>query len=259
MKKALITLGALVLGVLILAGLARAIVRGAAAPEAGPGAARAAGREGTVYEFDPELGWQHKASLHALDLFGPGLHLSTNSQRMRAPRDYAAAIPAGSYRVVCLGASLTVGTGVADDETFPSVMEREVAGLEAINMGRGAYSPAQCYLWYLRDGLAFTTDALVLSVVDDDFARMAPTYGLAPGARRPVLVLRDGALRAERVRSPEELARSAGEQAPSETALGRFLHGLALTRLCASRCADAERGETVSAPAEAAVLEALLR
>lgn len=141
--------------------------------------------------FDPELGWSHRPDVEARDLYGPGLHLRTNSQGLRGTRTYAPEPPAGVRRVVCVGDSFTLGYGVGDESSWPARLESR--GFEALNFGQGAYGLDQCYLWYRRDGTAFEADVLLVAVIGEDLHRMLPETALTDRGK-PFLSLAGGEL-----------------------------------------------------------------
>src|SRR5262245_53986457 len=74
-------------------------------------------REQAFCEYDAELGWRPKPNRKLANLYGKGIGYSTNSQRVRATREYTSEIPPGKYRILCLGDSFTMGFGVGNDET----------------------------------------------------------------------------------------------------------------------------------------------
>lgn len=136
-------------------------------------------RETKHSEYDAELGWVHLQNVSVPDLYGPDLHLTTNGQRLRGPRDYSLEKPEGKYRIICLGDSFTMGYGVGDKDTFPALLEQLEPRIETINMGMGGYGIDQCYLWYLREGVAFEADLLLFSFIEGDFNRMLPKGNVA--------------------------------------------------------------------------------
>ena len=123
-------------------------------------------------DYDPELGWVNRKSVRISDLYGPGRTLTTNAQGFRAREDHAQAIPAGRYRIVCLGDSFTLGYGVDDTACYPAQLEALEPAIQAVNMGQGGYGVDQCYLWYRRDGAALDADLLLLAFIAPDFERM---------------------------------------------------------------------------------------
>ena len=164
-------------------------------------------------EYDELLGWMNRPNVTLEDLYEPGTRFTTNSQRLRAPRDYTRAVPPGRFRVVCLGDSFTMGYGVDDEATIPALLEASSDRLEVINMGLGAFGLDQDYLWYLRDGVQFETDLLLFLVVLDDFERITTDKfsGLFP---KPVLEVVDDELVTRNVPVPRSF--SAEERARSE-------------------------------------------
>jgi len=153
---------------------------------------------------DPDLGWAHTPSQSFPDLYGSGIGLTTNSQRLRADRDYTPAVPDGRYRVVCLGDSFTMGYGVADDETYEAQLQALDPQLEVVNMGMGGYGIDQCYLWYLRDGERLETDLLLFVVIRDNFYRML-TSRFAGYFPKPTLALAGDTLTAQGVPVPDTM------------------------------------------------------
>lgn len=140
--------------------------------------------------YDADLGWSHLPSHVAKDLYGENRTLTTNAAGFRAKREYAAAIPEGKYRVLCLGDSFTMGYGVGDNDTFPAKMAFYEPRIETVNMGQGGYGLDQALLWYKRDGVKLETDVVLFSYVYVDFFRMplAKFNGVFP---KPVLEVKD--------------------------------------------------------------------
>lgn len=147
-------------------------------------------RAHTVY--DPELGWASVPSHVASDVFGPGLHVTTNARGFRNAVEFEDAVPPGVRRVIALGDSFTLGYDVGDGDSWPAWLARLCPGLEVPNMGQSGYGIDQSYLWYKRDAGALAHDLLVLAFIDDDLRRVS-TDSMA-GYGKPVLALHDGAL-----------------------------------------------------------------
>lgn len=147
-------------------------------------------REASHCEYDPELGWRHLTNKHVPDLYGPGVGLQTNGQRLRGDHDHDLKKGEGKYRILCLGDSFTMGYGVGDQDTYPALLGQSHPSLETINMGLGAYGLDQCYLWYQRDGAKFGPDVLLWTFIADDFYRMNPIGNVAL-IPKPILQLVD--------------------------------------------------------------------
>jgi hypothetical protein len=208
-----------------------------AAAEARGATAAAAVEEERHCEHDPDLGWINRPNLSIEGMYGPGTSFTTNGQRLRATREYAAQVPEGRYRIVCLGDSFTMGYGVGDRDTFPAQLEALSPRYEVLNMGLGGFGVDQGYLWYLRDGVRFETDLLLLLVIPDDFNRVLTPLFLGRNPK-PVLEIAEGGLRAANVPVPERFGRGGG---PSLAA--RVARGLDLARLLGAGADDSPEGE----------------
>ena len=84
-------------------------------------------------------------------------------------RDEAASLekPAEVFRVLSLGDSFTVGSGVGQEEAYPEVLERllnETGGgqVEVINSGVGGWGPYQYAQYYEQRGSRFDPDLILV-------------------------------------------------------------------------------------------------
>ena len=172
-------------------------------------------------EYDPLLGWIHRAGVHVEDLYGPGLDLTTNARRLRGTSEVAPR--SERFRVLCLGDSFTLGHGVDDRATFPAWIATLNPGLEAPNMGQGGYGVDQCYLWYRRDAEDLEAPVVLLSFIAPDFERMSSDrfQGQYP---KPRLTLEGETL----VHPTEELPREWSETGRRNS---RFLQSLSIVKL----------------------------
>jgi hypothetical protein len=179
---------AAVLGLLLLEGVASVahfVMHGFAAGEILPA-------EYAHTRFDPELGWVNVPDIEVPNLYSVGVSLRTNSRGFRGSRELSVEVPYARKRIVCSGDSFTMGYGVADDQSWPAVLEGLSPILETVNMGQGGYGLDQAYLWYRRDGSVLEHDALVVAFITDDFTRMERTR--SAGASKPKLILWNGQL-----------------------------------------------------------------
>lgn len=117
-----------------------------------------------VYELKPKI-----------DTCYLGVPVSTNSQGLRAPRDYAKPKPPGVYRVLLCGDSQTFGQGVAWEDTWGAILERELNArnpgrkVEVINTGVPGYNTAQEAAYLKRHGLSFEPDCVIVFFIGNDF------------------------------------------------------------------------------------------
>ena len=142
--------------------------------------------------YDTLLGWVNRPSFTSPNEFGPGLLLTTNAQGFRDSRDVTPNAAPGEVRLVCSGDSFTLASGIGEGRHWCALLERELPGLRAINMGQGAYGLDQAYLWYKRDGGRYEHDVQILAITDVMLERS--TSGNFRGRNKPYLVLEEGRL-----------------------------------------------------------------
>jgi hypothetical protein len=112
-----------------------------------------------------------------------------NGQGMRADRDYPRAKPPGVLRIVSLGDSFTVGYEVEGDETFSSVLERQLraAGqpVEVLNAGVSGFGTAEECAYLERELFSYSPDLVLVSYYQND---------LVDDVRSDLFRLQDGKL-----------------------------------------------------------------
>jgi len=105
-----------------------------------------------------------------------GTPCTSNSLGMR-DREYQKAKPANTYRIVLLGASNDMGTGVNDDQTYENLVEDNLnsrvpdarySRYEILNLSVAADSILQRVLRLEQEGFEFQPDAAILSVTAVD-------------------------------------------------------------------------------------------
>jgi lysophospholipase L1-like esterase len=174
--------------------------------------------------YDPSLGWVNIPNFFSPDLYGPGAYVRINSQGFRNEHDFAVDPPPGKMRVICSGDSFTFGYGVANNQTWCTLIETKSPMLETVNMGEGGYGIDQAYLWYKRDARALHHRLQLFAFITGDFVRMQ-SYNFE-GYGKPLLIAQGKELKVTNVPVPRR----------SEFALLRlqaraFAGGLATSRL----------------------------
>jgi lysophospholipase L1-like esterase len=95
-----------------------------------------------------------------------------NAQGLRADRAFAYAKPPGVLRILSLGDSFTAGYEVEVEETFSSVLERELRRrgypVEVLNAGVSGYSTAEAVLYLERELLRYEPDLVLVSFCGND-------------------------------------------------------------------------------------------
>lgn len=89
-----------------------------------------------ILAIDPEIGWKQRANL-ATQFVGASLHTDERGWRIM-PREET-----GGKTVLFLGPSSTFGWGVADNESYPAILEQGSYGFRSVNAGQIGYSSAQ--------------------------------------------------------------------------------------------------------------------
>ncbi len=152
--------------------------------------------------YDPELGWSNPPGA-AVVIQRPEYRvpLRINAHGLRGPdRPYAK--PPGTRRVLLLGDSITEGYSVDEPWTLRSVLESDLDArrggrYEVINGGTAGYSTDQEYLFYLREGVRYEADDVVLLFCYND---LYPALGGDGG--KPYFEIADGRLALRNVPVP---------------------------------------------------------
>jgi hypothetical protein len=130
--------------------------------------AKAKGKERTM-AYDPELGWRplpHKTK--SGENWGDKRPITTNSRGWR-DREHTLEKAPGTRRCLFLGDSFAFGLHVDDGERISDYLERDVAGLEVINISVSAWGPDQMLRALETEGLQYSPDfVVVLSVTWND-------------------------------------------------------------------------------------------
>ncbi len=143
--------------------------------------------------FDPEIRlreglknpfWAHHATRHHALKPGDysdtiwGISFHVNSLGFRGP-EISKQKKAGVTRILCAGDSITMGSALPDEATYPRVLEDMLnekypgRGFEVINAGISGYDIEEEYLLLKEDGLALSPDAVVLQFCLNDVPGVA--------------------------------------------------------------------------------------
>jgi hypothetical protein len=133
---------------------------------------------------DPAIGWTLRPGVSS---HLRGARFTTNSAGYRSPEMPREKAP-GRVRLIHLGASLTMGAAVADDETYPYRLEAWLHAhgrpdVEVLNAAVPNYTAPQSVAAYERDLRAFDADATLIPVYPGT---------LNAGRRQPTFATRDG-------------------------------------------------------------------
>jgi lysophospholipase L1-like esterase len=135
-------------------------------------------RPEAFWRHDPTLGWSHEPNAHG-QFIGPNpfpiefdARIETNSLGLRGP-ELDAPRP-GERRVLFLGDSFVAGFEVEQEETFATLLERDLerrlgAPVRVINAGVRGYGTDQSYLWYRERGRELGAELVVNFFSPNDF------------------------------------------------------------------------------------------
>ena len=101
-------------------------------------------------------------------------NINTNSQHMRALRDYNIIKPDGTKRMVILGDSFAWGDEVPLMFSIPAVLETLTSNSEVLNMGIKGTGIGNMYLRWKYDALNYNPDIVILAPVISDLPRISP-------------------------------------------------------------------------------------
>ncbi|MCH8124398.1 SGNH/GDSL hydrolase family protein [candidate division KSB1 bacterium] len=115
---------------------------------------------------DPGARYRHKSA-------DGTWHFRINNQGMRADRDYTYQKQPGVKRILSLGDSFTLGFEVDGEDTYSSVVERNLNFIgiqtEVLNTGVSGFSNAEEYLYLERELLNYNPDLVIISFWINDF------------------------------------------------------------------------------------------
>ena len=124
-----------------------------------------------------------------------GIVLRTNSAGFR-DREFVAGKPAGAFRIVVIGDSITVGWRVERADAYPSRLEQQFghAGkphVEVYNLGVTGYNSIQEVETLRAKGLRYDPDLVVVGFVSNDHMEDRGDAGMSRYFNRSALVLYD--------------------------------------------------------------------
>ncbi len=124
---------------------------------------------------DPVIGWKLPPRETIVET-KPDFSVTyrSNRQGFRSNRDFA--LPTRKRRVVLLGDSYTMGTGVEHQETFAYLLQRRLRKTQSYNFGIGGFGIDQMWLTLRHYALAVEPDLVVLSFIRPNLRRALSAY-----------------------------------------------------------------------------------
>ncbi len=102
----------------------------------------------------------------------------SNSQGVRARRDYPALPNSQVIRISVFGDSFTHCNDVRDEDTWAAKLEQMDPGIEVLNFGVGAYGLDQAFLRYKHDGVRFNSHILLIGFMSENIVRGVNVFRL---------------------------------------------------------------------------------
>lgn len=141
--------------------------------------------ESSFYRHDPVLGWRmipnYEETRHINNV---PTHYKTNSLGFR-DREFTFEKPKGTYRLICLGDSITEGMAVDNEKAYPKLLEAilnkdrgEKTRYEVINAGVVDYGTDQEYIFLKEIGLKFNPDMVMLGFFLNDGRQFVPSKAI---------------------------------------------------------------------------------
>ena len=117
-----------------------------------------------LFRPDPVLGWSLSPG-HAVRVgFRQNVLQHINPQGWRT---VAAPATGDGPRIAFYGCSFTYGTGLTDDETFTSLVQRDRPSVRVLNRGIGGHGSVQNFLQFRRDLSTRAVDGAVFGIISD--------------------------------------------------------------------------------------------
>jgi lysophospholipase L1-like esterase len=136
-----------------------------------PNLRRLEGLRNPFWIHHPTRGHALQPNFHGTSIWGVPFRI--NSMGFRGP-ELAWAKPAGTFRVLVLGDSIVMGSGLSVQDTLPALLQQELADrfpgprFEVINAGVSGYGLPEEYTVMKEDGLRLDPDLVVLGFCLND-------------------------------------------------------------------------------------------
>ncbi len=131
------------------------------------------GPQATINQFDPLTGWSKKpgaTSTRKTPEFNVRYEINALGLRDSDTTSYAK--PAGTYRVLCLGDSFTLGYTVDEHDLFVEQLGRawrsEGRRVDVVNAGTEGWSTDQEIEWFLSEGVKYQPDLVLIFPYEND-------------------------------------------------------------------------------------------
>lgn len=182
----------------------------------------------SLFEYHPVVGYRFIPGLKArIDHEGGGYLLRTNASGFRSNREFEAAKPPGTNRVLLFGDSFTAGDGVSNNYRYSDLLEQLLPEVEIYNFGLPGTGTDQQLLIYEEFASHIEHDLVVISILAENIRRVAARYRHykdADGSEfvlaKPYFEFRDEELLLRNVPCPKEPLNERDVQPRGDNTLG---------------------------------------
>lgn len=122
-----------------------------------------------LLQLDPELGWRYRGGYR-------DARNQMNSQGIRSGREYSQFPDPGVVRVAAFGDSFVYCNEVANEDSWPALVEATFPNIEVLNYGVGGYGTDQAYLRYLMEGSVLSPDVVIIGFAPVNLRRAVNVY-----------------------------------------------------------------------------------
>jgi len=112
----------------------------------------------SFYQIDPDLGYSVGKNK---SYWG----YQSNSYGLKEDKEYSLVPSPKVLRVAVFGDSFVFCDGETNENSWPTMLEKSIGGLEVMNFGVSGYGLSQSYLRYLKDGLQFHPDIVFMNYI----------------------------------------------------------------------------------------------
>lgn len=147
-------------------------------------------------KYDKDIGWTAEPGTtkhHKNTYLGFDVTYQINNNGFRGP-SYDEHKPTGIYRVMVLGDSNGFGWGISEDKHFAAIINSKLKNVQVVNLSLSGYGTDQEYLRFLKEGIAYKPDLVIVQVTPNDFDEIQ--YSFFNQKPKPqFLVTNEGALK----------------------------------------------------------------